>query len=327
MPEPDSTTEPPHLTGDDPERTVTAGASDHRFRPDIPIREPDLAAIEAAVRRAIDERHSDDLVLLGNGEFSLALRWGDGDEAIVVKRVPPFDDRTLADRYIRAVDVYIADLERHGVHCVSTRQLTHQRANGSVVVYHCQPLLDPARLADRVLAAADPSPDHPVVQAVLDAIITVVEGGGTIDAQVANWYWFEDRLWQLDFSTPIALDERGKLPYPASAFLREYPLVVRPLVLREMVKLIPPYSQVPHNVVDIMAHLMRVGLEHWCPSVSEAAAARGYTAGVDEARAAYAEQLKFYPPLLKLKRAQRRWMELTRRTYDVMLPSVTSYGR
>jgi hypothetical protein len=308
-------------------RTDADASPDARFRPDVAIREPDLAAVEAAVRRAIDERHSEDLVLLGNGEFSLALKWGDGDEAIVVKRVPPFDDQTLADRYIRAVDDYITDLERRDVRCVSTRQLTHRRANGSVVVYHCQPLLDPERLADRVLAAAEPSPDHPIVQGVLDAIITVVEGGGTIDAQVANWYWFEDRLWQLDFSTPISLDERGKLPYPASAFLREYPLIVRPLVLREMVKLIPPYSQVPHNVVDIMAHLMRVGLEHWCPSVSEAAAARGFTATVDEARAAYSEQLKFYPPLLKLKRFQRRWMELTRRKYDVMLPAVTSYGR
>lgn len=307
--------------------TATAAPTGVRFRPDIAVGDPDLDAVEAAVRRAIDERHSDELVLLGNGEFSLALKWGDDDQAIVVKRVPPFDDRALADQYIRAVDSYISDLERRSVRCVATRQLTHRRANGSVVVYHCQPLLDPDRLADRVLAMAEPSPDHPIVQGVLDAIITVVERGGTIDAQVANWYWFEDRLWQLDFSTPIALDERGKLPYPASAFLREYPLVVRPLVLREMVKLIPPYSKVPHNVVDIMAHLMRVGLEHWCPSVSEAAAARGYTAGVDEARSAYAEQLKFYPPLLKLKRAQRRWMELTRRKYDVMLPTVTSYGR
>jgi hypothetical protein len=298
-----------------------------RFRPDVPVRDPDLAAVEATVRKAIDRRRSDELVLLGNGEFSLALQYGTGDDAIVIKRVPPFKNQELADEYIAVVDRYIADLVRNDVKCVATRQLTHRRRNGSVIVYHCQPLLDVDRLADRVLGVAEPSPDHPVIQAVLDAVVAVVEGGGTIDGQIANWYWWEDRLWQLDFSTPIYLNDKGHMAFPTSAFTREYPFLMRPIVVREMEKLVPPYFEVPHNVTEIMTHLIRAGLEQWCPAMHEAAARRGIHTSIDQARKAFDEQAKFYPALLRMKRMQRGWIEFTRRKYDVMLPAVTSYGR
>lgn len=90
---------------------------------------------------------------------------------------------------------------------------------------------------------------------------------------------------------------------------------------------VPPYFEVPHNVTEIMTHLIRAGLEQWCPAMHEAAARRGIHTSIDQARKAFDEQAKFYPALLRMKRMQRGWIEFTRRKYDVMLPAVTSYGR
>ena len=305
----------------------TTSAAPEPTRPDLDLPEPDLAAIEHVVRRAIDERRPDLLTVVGNGELTIALQWEHDGVDLVVKRMPPFPHRAAADEYIALVRRHVDDLERYGVRCVTTDLHSLARADGTVVVYHCQPLLTVELLADQVLRRDDVSAEHPIVTAVVDHVVRTVRGGVPIDAQFANWYWFEDEVWQLDLSTPLYVDERGDICFDSSGFQREYPAVLRRIVYKELMKVAPGFSQVDWVLTDTMTQLHRQGLEQWCSAVAEAAASRGVRIDPSEGKARFDADAKFYPTLLKMKRFQRAWVQRTGRRYDTLLPVTTSFGR
>lgn len=297
-------------------------------RPDHVPAPPPLADAEARIRVAIDTRAPQSLDIIGNGELSIAIAWGDGESSSVVKRVPPFPTRPAADQYSQLVRDYLRDLEAVDVRCVRTDLVTVDREDGSAVVYHCQPRLDPATLADQILRAAEPSADHPVVGAVIDATARSLAAGLPIDSQFANWCWLDEQVWQLDFSTPLMVDQRGDICFDSTGFQREYPLVVRRLVYRELMKVAPHYSELDWVLTDVMTQLYRQGLEAWCDPFAAACRERhGVDVSPAEARTRYESDLRFYPNLLRLKRAQRAWMQRTRRRYDGLLPVTTSFGR
>lgn len=280
------------------------------------------------MRRAIDERRPESLTLIGNGEFSLAVRWDEGDTSWVVKRVPPFADRGPADDYVATTRAYMDVLAARGVRLVTTHLVALDRADRSAVVYHVQPLLDLPTLADQIMRVTQPSPDHPLVRAVVDHVVQVLEPGDIgFDAQFANWCWFEGAPWQLDFSTPLVFDERSRVRFDISGFAREYPPPVRPLVVRELLKLAPKYRDTRYVLTDLLAGLHRQGLEAWSPAVVEyVRSAHGIAVSDAEAAAICAEESAFFPKLLRLKRLQRGWRQRTGRRYDTLLPSVSSYG-
>lgn len=300
----------------------------HPVHPATAVPMPDLGAIEATVRRAIDQRRPDLLTVVGNGELTIAMRWAHDDLDLVVKRMPPFPTRTAADNYIALVRRHIDDLARHGIRCVTTDLHALPRPDGSVVVYHCQPLLTAAMLADQVLGRDEVSAAHPIVTSVVDGVVRAVRGGVPVDAQFANWYWFADDVWQLDLSTPLYVDERGDICFDSTGFQREYPAAVRRLVYRELMKVAPNYSDVEWVLTDTMTQLHRQGLERWCGAVVEAAVTRhGITLDPALGQQRYEADAKFFPTLLKMKRIQRAWIQRTGRRYDTLLPATTSFGR
>lgn len=297
-------------------------------RPDSRPPAPDLVAAESLIRRAIDERRPDLLKVIGNGELSIALRWTDGGHDSVIKRVPPFPTRGLADDYCALVREHLDDLAKHNVRCVTTDLSTLDRQDGSAVVYHCQPLLSMDDLADHVLRRSEPTPDHPLVVAVVDTIVRVVGAGVPLDSQFANWCWFEDEPWQLDFSTPLMLDANGDIRFDTTGFQREYPAPVRRLVYRELMKLAPRFNDVGFVLTDVVVQLYREGLTAWIDPFVEAVRARhGIDVSAAEAKKRFDEDAKFFPTLLRLKRVERAWMQRTRRRYDTLLPATTSFGR
>ena len=305
----------------------TPGRDAGPTRPDRSLPTPDIPAIEATVRRAIDERNPDLLTVVGNGELTIALRWEHEGAPLVVKRVPPFPHRAAADEYTALVRAHVADLEQRGVRCVTTELHSLQRNDDTVVVYHCQPLLASELLADQILRADIESADHPVVAAVVDHVVRVVGDGIPLDAQIANWYWFEGQVWQLDLSTPLNVDERGDICFDSTGFQREYPAPLRRLVYKELMKVAPGFSEVDWVLTDILTQLHRQGLERWCPAVTDAAARRGRTIDPAEGKRRFDADAKFYPTLLRMKRLQRAWMQRTGRQYDTLLPATTSFGR
>ena len=196
---------------------------------------PDGVAVEAAIRRAIDARRRDLVDVVGAGELTIALRWTSGGRPCVVKRMPPYPDMSSAERYMAVVRQHIADLEARGVRCVSNTMQAVTRADGSVVVIHCQPLLDVDSLADNVLRSRTPDAEDPLVTTLVDRIVAVVADGIPIDPQFANWCWFDGDLWQLDLSTPFIVDN-GDIVYDTSGFQHEFPWLIRRTVYRELMK-------------------------------------------------------------------------------------------
>lgn len=298
----------------------------HLARPDVHPVAPDVAEVEALMRRAIDGRRPDLLSIVGKGELTIAIRWGAGDEACVVKRVPPFPNRRAADQYCELVRDYLADLDRLGVRAVTTDLYTHDRTDGSAVVYHCQPLLDPDGLADHVLQRTAPDPTHPLVAAVIDAIALGNRNGVPIDGQFANWYWFEDEPWQLDFSTPLLLDQRGDIRFDVTGFLREYPVPVRRIVYKELMKVAANFGDPVWVLEDVLVQLHRERMPQWCEPCAQVVRERhGLEISSEVAKQRCEADTKFFPTLLRLKRMQRAWIQRTGRRYDTLLPATSSY--
>jgi hypothetical protein len=295
-------------------------------RPDVHPIAPDLVAVEDVMRRAIDERRPDLLSIVGKGELSIAIRWGAGDATCVVKRVPPFPTRHSADAYCDLVREHLADLARLDVRAVTTDLYTLDRSDGSAVVYHCQPLLDADQLADHVLERTPPEPQHPLMVAVLDAIVLGNANRVPIDGQFANWYWFEGEPWQLDFSTPLMLDERGNVRFDVTGFLREYPAPVRRTVYKELMKIAAGFGDPVWALEDVLVQLHREHMTQWCVPFAQAARDRhGFEISSEVAEQRCKADTKFFPTLLRLKRFQRAWMQRTGRRYDTLLPATTSY--
>ncbi|MFN8023050.1 MAG: DUF6206 family protein [Acidimicrobiales bacterium] len=297
-------------------------------RPDVAAPPPDVEAIEAVIRRAVDERRRDLVDIVGNGELSIALRWQGTAGPQVVKRVPPFPSAPAAQQYVDLVHRHIDELEAAGVRCVATTTHAHGRADGSVVVYHSQPMLHVPALADHVLRAA-PAVDssHPLVTSVLDRTAGSLGAGVPIDSQFANWYWFEGEPWQLDLTTPLYVVD-GDVCFDTTGFVREYPWPVRRVVYRELMKIAPQHADIGFVFRDICVQLYRQGLDPWVDAVVAAARERhGVTVDAADARKTCESDAKFFPTLLKLKRAQRAWVQRTGRRYDTLLPDSSSFGR
>ncbi len=299
--------------------------------PDVILASPDLAAVEAAIRSAVDRRRPDELDLIGNGEFSIAVHWRRDGTDWVVKRVPPFRSRAAADGYIALTRDYMAALQARGVRCVATDIEAITRPDGRTVVYHVQPLLDTEHLADRVLARDEPDPEHPLAVAVVDTVVAALSGaaesGLGLDAQVANWYRHDGAPWQLDFSTPLLLDPAGRIRFEPWGFLQEYPLPLRPIVYRELTALAPRYLDAGYVLTDILVGLIRQELGAWCDPVVRIARDRhGIEIAPAEAAEHHREEAQLFPRLLRLKRLQRAWIQRTGRRYDSLLPAASTFG-
>jgi hypothetical protein len=300
-------------------------------RPDSDLGAPDLHDVEAIVRQAIDDRATERLSVVGQGEFSLAMRWNDGPEW-VLKRVPPFRSLDAATEYCSITRGYMAQLQAKGVRCVATHLETVHRQDGSAVVYHCQPLLSSDRLVNNLVRASSPptlSGDAAsAVAAISDAVVAAVAAPLGLDAQLSNWFWHDGEVWQLDFSTPLLLGPGGGIRFDTGAFLCDFPALLRPAVRREFASIAPKYLDQEYVLTDVVTNLHRDGLAPWCSAVAQLITDRhGIAVSTTLAEKRYRADARFYPTLLRLKRAERRWRRLTRRPYDSVLPETTSFGR
>ena len=119
----------------------------------------------------------------------------------------------------------------------------------------------------------------------------------------------------------------GDVCFDTTGFVREYPWPVRRVVYRELMKIAPQHSNVDFVVRDIAVQLYRQQLDPWVDVVLRAARDRhGVHVDAADAKKTCESDAKFFPTLLRLKRAQRAWMQRTRRRYDTLLPDRSSFG-
>jgi hypothetical protein len=288
----------------------------------LPVSGADLAALESLVADGLARQDSSGLNVLGFGEISVALGWPIDEPTHVCKRTPPFTPAQFA-QYESLVNSYIARLRDHGLAVVDTTVMRVDRGD-RVVGYLVQPLLDTNTLGNKVLAAAEPDPDHPFLAAVINAL-DVVGPQLSIDAQVTNFAWDGTTLTLIDVGTPFVWDGDGNLAFDMGPFLKMIPAVVRPLVKRDMTRIINRWQEPRRVAVDIVANLYREGLTDWVEPALRAFnrdAHRNHPISRAEALAIFDDDAKTFPRLKKLQAAERTWQtSIRRRPYDFFIHS------
>ncbi|HQZ33099.1 MAG TPA: DUF6206 family protein [Ilumatobacteraceae bacterium] len=289
----------------------------------------DLEAVEAEVAAAIRGGGINSLRLLGHGEISIVLAWPQSEPTVALKRVPPFRNAAEAKRYVDVCHGFFDTLRAADVAIWPTELLTLVRSDGRAVVYHRQPIADIALLASNVLRDASPADSHPLLDAIVDAAARVCGPTLGFDVQLANWLWDGSTATQLDFTSPFTLTaSRKDITYDAHAFLQEYPLALRPYLRRELTKLIQRYTTPEGALADMVANMLKEGLDGWVdPAVATINGRLGTNLQRATAQRMLDEDRKFLPMVLKLKKGQRWWLHHTGRRYEALLPDETTYDR
>jgi hypothetical protein len=290
---------------------------------------PDLGVVEACVREAIDGGSPASVRLLGHGEISIVLGWPAATPTHALKRVPPFRSAVEAERYIRTCENYLQTLREADVAVWPTSLHTIARDDGATIVYHRQPVAAGDQIGTAVLANATPDAEHPLLAGIMRAAAAVTRQGVGFDVQAANWVWDGTTAHQIDFTSPFVLTpDRKDLEFDTSGFLREYPAVLRPVLKRELLKLIVRFTTPEGAIGDMVGNLQKEGLHDWVdPAI--AAARREVGVVIDRATATkmFEDDAKLMPLTLKLKKGQRWWVSHTGRRYDSLLPERTTYER
>ena len=236
-----------------------------------------------------------------------------GAPTAACKRVPPFADRATFERYRDVVLRNVDELRASGVTVVDTdvRLVEH---GGHLVGYVVQPLLPPESLGEAVLKAAEPSPDHPLVTAIVDLVLAATTERRGIDAQIGNWAVVDDVVSYLDVTTPFSVDDEGELEMDLDVFLTSGPPPLRPLYRRELPKSMTRWLDARHALVDLVGNLYKLDLDEWVEPVIEAT--RGRVAPpitVTEAREYYDGEVKTWTALHKVLVAYAGWQRSIRR--------------
>lgn len=291
--------------------------------------EIDLAAVEAAVLRAIRSGDRSGVRLLGHGEISIVLGWPTAAPECALKRVPPFRSAAAAQDYVAVCERNFALLREAGVPIWPTELLVHVRLDGRHVVYHRQPIADASLLGSNVLRSSPPADSHPLLDAIVRHTAAVVGPRIGFDVQVANWLWDGTTATQIDFTSPFLLNDAGDdLLFDTRGFAAEYPWIVRGYLRRELLQLVGRFTTPEGAIGDMVANLHKEGLQQWvAPALRSAKDQLGVTIDPDVPLNMFATDRKLMPLTLRLRKMQRVWMLRTGRGYDSLLPDRTTYDQ
>ncbi len=286
------------------------------------IENTELGDLEGRVVDAIDRRDLSALRVVGIGEISLALGWPTDTPTVVAKRLPGAS-ATDAAAYLATVERYLAAVRSLGIDVVDTEMHTVDRGDATVA-YLVQPLLDPDSLGDRLMGETEPDPDHPLLVGVAEQVATV-GAGVSIDAQYSNWSLGDHGVTLLDVGTPFLWADDGEWQLDIGPFLSMYPAPLRPILLRELTKLVRRWQDPRAVANDVVANLARTGHENWrTASIESFRRAMPDLAPptIEEAEASWAEDLKTFPLLNRLQKVERAWQQrVRRRRYDTFIQS------
>ena len=300
-------------------------------------REPDLTELEMQVRDSLRRADEGPLRVLGYGEITLVLGVPADGPRWACKRLPDFPDAAAAATYRDRFERYLDLLSERGVTPVPSRfrvldGVAAPLGGSRVVGYVVQPALDPGTLGPRVLAAAVPDPDHPVVTGIVDAVLSVCDDRTGLDGQLSNWAWDGSTLSYLDVTTPMLFDDIGRFELDMTLFLAAYPWALRAVIGRFVAPgVVGAYRGPRHVLVDVAANLVKERLDPWIPAVVTAAnralsgpgAPSVVEAPVTEAevRSYYRSDARLWEAMFRLRRADRWWQRrVRRRDYQFLLP-------
>lgn len=287
---------------------------------------PDLENLEAEVARALEDGDPSRLRILGHGEISLVLGWPADGPRVACKRLPPFPSSASFDAYAAVVRRYIDELRSGGISVVDTDLRHLVRSDGTVIGFHVQPVLPAELLGVEVLRRSQPDIAHPLLPAVVDAVVGVTTPTLGVDAQLSNWVWMDGEPWQLDLTTPFLLED-GRLAFDLTPFLCALPAVVRPVVRRQMVQLVHRWTSARGALLDMAANVRKEGFDEWLDPVLHHVNGRVEPPVTrDEVVGVNTSDERLWPVLLRLEQVNRWWQRRVRhRAYEFLLPKRTTY--
>lgn len=266
---------------------------------------------------ALKVRDESRLAIIGRGEVTIALGWPAADPQFVCKRTPPFIPEEFR-QYQALVHEYVDELRASGQAVADTEVIGIERGD-TIVAYVVQPMLDTATLGDSVLKASEPNPNLPFLTAVADAAARAT-AKCSLDAQVTNFAWDGEELTLIDVGTPFLWTDSGDLRFEMKPFARMLPAPSRSLAIRELTKVVARWNNSRIVAVDVVANLLREGLNEWTDPMLVALNRRlefDEPITLAEAQAHYEEDQKIFPTLVKLQKVERWWQEKIRKqTYQ-----------
>lgn len=284
--------------------------------------EPELAAVEARVRGVLRGGEDAGLPMLAWGEIGPVLGWPASAPAFALKRLPPFAGPAAADAFAVTLEDYIAALAERGLACVPTA-MRRVAADAGVIGWIVQPLLPADTLGPNLLRAGDPASGHPVLDAVIDAGLTVPGPRLALDGQLSNFAFADGRLLYLDVTTPLLFDAAGRLRMDIGLQLAALPALLRPAVRRWVVPdLLRRYRDPRSVLLDMLGNLLKERLDDWVPVALERIGGR-LTPPISQAEVhkVYASDARLWEVLLRLRRMDRAWQRhVRRREYPFLLP-------
>jgi hypothetical protein len=278
------------------------------------ITDDELAALETAVQRALTSGDRSGLDLRGFGVTSVVLAAPIGAPRVACKRVPPFADRAAFDRYREVVMRNIEEFREAGVDVIDTevRLIEH---SDQLVGFVVQPLLARETLGEAVLAGVEPSATHPLVEAIVEHVLSATTDRRGLDAQVGNWAAVDGRVLFVDVTTPFLFDPAGDLVMDLGVFLEAGPPILRPVYRRELPRSMKRWLAPRHALLDMVGNLYKRDLDDWVEPVIEATSGRVEPPlTVAEAREYYDGEVSTWTMLHRALRAYAWWQRKVRRT-------------
>lgn len=272
--------------------------------------------------------------ILGYGEmstvftFSVPLLAG-----MAFKRMPLFDSQGQATEYLNTYDEYGRVLTKRGLRLPVWGGVRVQGRGELQVLYLTQALLDPQRIAHKVIRSADEPRAVEVFCLVMDAAQVVLSSNNAdlsvgLDAQLSNWCLGsspEDPLVYLDTSTPL-IRENGKERLDPELFLKVCPQSLVWIIRRFFLQgVLDRYYDFRLVLLDCIANLNKENRPDLIAPFLVTANERLRLLGLepltaDQVRSYYREDAFIWRLFLSLRRMERGLRGWTGRRYELILP-------
>ncbi len=288
-----------------------------------------LQKLEQDVVMALEHADPSSLDVLGFGEISVVLRTKTDDGEYVAKRLPPFKNQAILDRYEDNLNTYLGLLSENSVHVIPTNLTSLPQSDGSFVAYCIQPLREAHRIGPAWLRNASKAEGTAMFELLISTMIASIDEKLGVDSQLANWIIEDDdSLSYLDVTTPLMKDSLGKTMLDLELFMASLPWALRAPARRFAIdEAIDNFHHPRSAVIDLAANLNKEGLEDWIPTVLQianeqlASDPRHIQLTAEEIAKYYKQDAMTWAFMQKIRRADRFWQrKVRRRTYPFLLP-------
>lgn len=291
----------------------------------------EIEALEVQLDQAVRTEHTEDLVVIGYGEITIAVKLSTPRGDFVCKRLAPLSSQAVAERWASLIESYIEQLGANGIDVVETDIPVLESSTGHVL-YCVQPLLSPGTIGPDFLHDKTAEDAMPYVRQIFERIRASVSPVLAPDGQLSNWAFVGDRLRYLDVGTPFLRDEGGNELCDFKEVTQALPAPVRPIVNRFLLRgILDNYHSTRGQAMDFLGNLIKEGLaEIFPPLIPLANEVFDLSPEITEkeVRAHYKSDAQTYAFIQSARRVDR-WFHrnILRRPYPYLLPPrIDRYG-